>query len=41
MDFFIFFEKISQKRLPVQKIVVPLHSEIIKGFPFLTPWLSW
>lgn len=36
-----FFEKNSQKRLPVQKLVVPLQSEINKGFPFLTPWLSW
>ena len=40
--FFVFFEKKSTKRLPVQKIVVPLHSEINNGFPFLlTPWLSW
>ena len=32
--FFDFFKKISQKTLPVQKIVVPLQSKIIKGFLF-------
>ena len=37
----IFFEKNSLKLLPVQKLVVPLQSEINKWFLFLTPWLSW
>ena len=43
MAFFsFFFKKKSTKSLPVQKLVVPLHSEINNGFPFLlTPWLSW